>query len=79
MLIDTTVPSMRHRLIFFSKVDKLGYSFSFGNRLFRMMFEPYVVGNGFTSDGLYRLNIFEHVSFHTVTLCLVEKKLGISH
>lgn len=56
---------MRHSLIYFFKLDKLGYCCSFGNRLFHLTFESRVVGDGILRDGLYRLNVGEPVSFHT--------------
>lgn len=56
---------MRSSLIFFSRLDKIGYPCSFGNEMFHLMFESCVVRNGILSDCLYRLNMNEHVSFFT--------------
>lgn len=58
-------PSVRFNLISLSKHDKLGYTWSFGNGLFQLMFQSRIIGNGVMNGNLYRLNLNESVYFQT--------------
>ena len=51
------VPFMRRALISIFILDKRGYSFTFGNEKFELSLNSYIIGDGYLSNGLYRLNV----------------------
>lgn len=55
----------------FSPDSILGFTCSFKNSLFDMMFGSCIIGNVIMTTSLYRLNVKELVSFHTsfTTIC----------
>ncbi|KAG6635812.1 hypothetical protein CIPAW_11G068500 [Carya illinoinensis] len=72
------VPSVSHNLIFLSRLDSDGYSFSFHNGSFNLFRDSLSIGFGFLSDGLYRLcldNTFIHNTYiHNHEMCIGTKR-----
>ena len=60
------VPSFRRNLIYVSRLDKFGYSCSFGNGKFSLLKNSNVVGTGSLIDNLYKLDL--HASHINETL-----------
>lgn len=57
-LIETFIaPSIRQILIYFSILDKSGYTCSFGNNKFSLSYDSNVVGYGSLNNNLYILDI----------------------
>nr|KYP46271.1 Retrovirus-related Pol polyprotein from transposon TNT 1-94 [Cajanus cajan] len=51
------VPSLSRNLVSLSKLDAIGYSFTFGNRCFSLFKHNHLIGTGILCDGLYKLNL----------------------
>ena len=51
------IPSMRRNFISVATLDFDRYSYSFGNRNFKLSYDSCVVGFGALSDGLYKIDL----------------------
>ena len=57
LLEPCNVPSLSRNLVSLSKLDKIGYSFNFGNGYFSLFQHNYLIGTATLCDNLYKLNL----------------------
>ena len=72
------VPSFRRNLILVSCLDKLGFTFTFGDRKINLTLNSQIVGYGSLVDGLYKLSLdFDNVCSSLVVESFVAKRSKI--
>nr|KYP41156.1 hypothetical protein KK1_037495 [Cajanus cajan] len=70
------VPSFSRNLVSLSKLDAIGYSFTFGNGCFSLFKHNHLIGTGILCEGLYKLNLD---GLYDETLLTLHHNIGNKH